>query len=195
MVGKCTSKKEKWKGGVLYSDGNIYCAPYNMDNVLIIKTNHIRAEGQQLLKSNASLTEFNKYINSYQFEQIYVTQKVFYDRLVSYRNNLIVETAKLALESFASRRESKDESDAESSKMRELTPANVPSIKERKDESKLNEFLFNSFLKQLFPRKIRNFAIFSIIVSNHSILFILLSFLNFLDSFPGICNPSVYCDR
>ena len=31
-------KRAKWKGGVLYSDGNIYCARYNMDNILIIKT-------------------------------------------------------------------------------------------------------------------------------------------------------------
>ena len=162
----------------------IYCAPGNNKKVLKIKTNHIRDEGNNLLESNASLIDSNRYLNSYRFEYIYVSHRAFYDRLVSYRNKLIVETAKLALESFASRRESKDESDAESSKMRELTPANVPSIKERKDKSKLKEFLFNSFLKQLFPRKTRNFATFSIIVSNHSILFILLSFLKFFDSFP-----------
>jgi len=67
---------------------------------LKIKTNHIRDEGKNLLKSNASLTEFNKYINTYQFDYIYVSHRTFYDRLVSYRNNLIVETAKLALESL-----------------------------------------------------------------------------------------------
>ena len=55
---------------------------------------------EQLIESNASLTEFNKYINSYQFEYIYVTHRDLYDRLVSYRNNLIVETAKIVLESF-----------------------------------------------------------------------------------------------
>ena len=88
----------KWSGGVLHSNGYIYCAPYRNNKVLKIKTNHIRDEGNNLLESGASLTEFNRYINSYQFEYIYVTHKALYDRLVSYRNNLLVETAKLALE-------------------------------------------------------------------------------------------------
>ena len=88
----------KWSGGVLHSNGYIYCAPYRNNKVLKIKTNHIRDEGNNLLEYGASLTEFNRYINSYQFEYIYVTHKALYDRLVSYRNNLIVETAKLALE-------------------------------------------------------------------------------------------------
>ena len=101
-------------------NGYIYCALYGNNKVLKIKTNHIRDEGNNLLESNASLVEFNKYINTYQFEYIYVTYKAFYDRLVFYRNNLIVETAKLALESFASSRASKDGLNAELSKMRKL---------------------------------------------------------------------------
>ena len=48
-----------------------------------MKTNHIRDEGNNLLESNASLAEFNKYINSYQFEYICTTHKALYDRLVS----------------------------------------------------------------------------------------------------------------
>ena len=90
---------DKWSGGVLHPNGHIYCAPYCHNNVLKIKTNHIRDEGNMLLlQSNSSLTEFNEYINSNQFEYIYVTHKAFYDRLVSYRNSLIVMNAKLALE-------------------------------------------------------------------------------------------------
>merc|ERR1712238_38757 len=79
---------------------------YDNDKVLKIKTNQIRDEGNYLLESNASLPKFNKYINTYQFDYMYVSHKTLYDRLVSYRNNLIVETAKLALESFTSSRES-----------------------------------------------------------------------------------------
>ena len=101
-------------------NGYIYCALYGNNKVLKIKTNNIRDEGNNLLESNASLVEFNKYINTYQFEYIYVTYKAFYDRLVFYRNNLIVETAKLALESFASSHESKGELDVELSKIRKL---------------------------------------------------------------------------
>ena len=88
----------KWSGGVLHSNGFIYCAPFLNNKVLKIKTNHIRDEGNNLLESNASLAEFNKYINTYQFEYIYITYKAIYDRIFSYRNNLIVEIAKLALE-------------------------------------------------------------------------------------------------
>jgi len=95
---------EKWNKGVLHSNGYIYYAPHSNNKVLKIKTNHIRDEGNTLLESNASLTEFNKYINTYQFEYMCVTHKTLYDRLVSYRNNLIVETVKLALESFVSRK-------------------------------------------------------------------------------------------
>ena len=85
-----------------------------------IKTNHIRDEGNNILDSNVSLTEFNEYIDSYQFEYIYITHKALYDRLVSYRNNLIVEAAKLALESYALSRESVDELFAVISKLRKL---------------------------------------------------------------------------
>ena len=92
------SGDDKWSGGVLHPNGHIYCAPYCNKNVLKIKTNHLRDEGNMLLRSNSSLTEFNEYINSNQFEYIYVTHKTFYDRLVSYRTSLIVENAKLALE-------------------------------------------------------------------------------------------------
>jgi len=99
----------KWSGGVLHSNGYIYCAPLSNNKVLKIKTNHIRDEGNNLLESNASLTELDKYINSYQFEYIYATHRTFYDRLVSYRNNLIVEIAKLSLDSLARSRESNDE--------------------------------------------------------------------------------------
>merc|ERR1711957_190558 len=120
-VGNRHNEDTKWSGGVLHSNGYIYCVPYENNKVLKIKTNHIRDEGNNLLESNASLTEFNKYINTYQFEYIYVTHRALYDRLVSYRNNLIVDTAKLALESFTSSRESKDELDAKLSKMRKLT--------------------------------------------------------------------------
>jgi len=117
-VGNRYDGDDKWRGGVLHSNGFIYCAPCNNNKVLKIKTTHIRDKGNSLLESNASLTEFNEYINSYQFEYIYVTHKDLYDRLVSYRNNLIVDTAKLALESFTSSRESKDKLDAELSKIR-----------------------------------------------------------------------------
>merc|ERR1712238_463070 len=120
-VGKRYDGINMWGGGVLHSNGYIYYAPCNNNKVLKIKTNHIRDKGNNLLESNASLTEFNKYINRYEFEYIYVTYKAFYDRLVSYRNNLIVETAKLALDSFKSSCESKDGLDAELSKMRKLT--------------------------------------------------------------------------
>ena len=112
-VGNRYDGEAKWSGGVLHSNGYIYCVPFNHNKVLKIKTNHIREEGNNLLESNASLTEFNNYINSYQFEYIYVTHKALYDRIVCYRNNLIVENAKLALESLSSSRESKDELDAE----------------------------------------------------------------------------------
>ena len=95
---------DKWSGGALHPNGYIYCAPYKNNKALKIKTNHIRDEDNILLDSNASLTEFNKYINSHQFEYIYVSHKALYDRLVSYRKNLIVETVKLALESFTSSR-------------------------------------------------------------------------------------------
>merc|ERR1712238_87972 len=87
-----------WSGGVLHSNGYIYCAPHCNNKVLKIKTNYIRDEGKRLLESNASLTEFNRYLNTYQFEYIYVSHKDLYDRIVSYRNNLIFESAKLALE-------------------------------------------------------------------------------------------------
>ena len=97
-VGNCYDGDYKWTGGALHSNGYIYCPPHRTDKVLKIKTNHIRDEGNNLLESNASLTDINKYINTNQFAYIYVTHKVFYDRLLSYRNNLIVETAKLALE-------------------------------------------------------------------------------------------------
>ena len=90
----------KWSGGALHSNGFIYCTPYDNNKVLKIKTNHIRDEGSNLLGSNASLTTFNKYINTYQFEYLYVMYKALYDRIVSYRNNLIVEAAKLVLKSF-----------------------------------------------------------------------------------------------
>merc|ERR1711957_472023 len=49
--------------------------------------NHIRDEGNNLLESNASLTEFNKYINTYQFEYIYVAHKVLYDRISDLDNS------------------------------------------------------------------------------------------------------------
>ena len=81
---------DKWSGGVLHSNGYIYCAPYCNNKVLKVKTNHIRDEGKNLLESKASLTEFNKYVNTYQFEYIYISHKDLYDRLVSYRNSLIV---------------------------------------------------------------------------------------------------------
>merc|ERR1712238_318662 len=97
-VGNSYVGRYKWSGGVLHSNGYIYCAPHQNNKVLKIKTNYIRDEGKRLLESNASLTVLNKYINTYQFEYIYVTHKALYDRIVSYRNNLIVETAKLALE-------------------------------------------------------------------------------------------------
>merc|ERR1711957_64916 len=97
-VGNSYDGYYKWSGGVLHSNGYIYCAPHQNNKVLKIKTNYIRDEGKRLLESNASLTELNTYINTYQFEYIYVTHKALYDRIVSYRNNLIVETAKLALE-------------------------------------------------------------------------------------------------
>jgi len=93
----------KWSGGVLHSNGYIYCAPCDNKKVFKIKTNHIRDECNKLLKSNASLTVLNKYINTYQFEYMYVTHKALYDRILSYRNNLIVETAKLALDEVESR--------------------------------------------------------------------------------------------
>merc|ERR1712238_114199 len=93
-VGNRYDGDDKWSGGALHSNGYIYCAPFNNNKVLTIKTNHIRDEGNNLLKSNASLTELDKYINSYQFEYIYATHRTFYDRLVSYRNNLIVDIAK-----------------------------------------------------------------------------------------------------
>ena len=88
----------QWSENALHSNGYIYCASYYHNKVLKIKTNHIRDDGNNLLKSNASLTEFNKYINTHQFEYIYVSHRAFYDRLVSYRNSLIVNIAKLALE-------------------------------------------------------------------------------------------------
>merc|ERR1712238_434988 len=120
-AGNCYDKNKKWNGGILHLNGYIYCAPFCNNKVLKIKTNHIRDEGNNLLESNASLPKFNKYINTNQFEKVYVLHKAFYDRLVSYRNNLIVETAKLALESFASSCASKDGLNAELSKMRKLT--------------------------------------------------------------------------
>ena len=49
----------KLGGGALHSNGYIYCAADNSNKVLKIKTNHIRDEGNNLLESNASLTEFN----------------------------------------------------------------------------------------------------------------------------------------
>ena len=119
-VGNWDDEDDKWSGGALHSNGYIYCAPHNDNNVLKIKTNQIRDEGNNLLDSNASLIEFNKYIDSYQFEYVYVTNKALYDSLVSYRNNLIVEAAKLALESSALSRESVDELFAVISKMRKL---------------------------------------------------------------------------
>ena len=118
-VGNRYDSVGKWSGGALHSNGFIYCAP--LMNHMKIKTNHILDEGNNLLESNASLPKFNKYINTNQFEKVYVLHKSFYDRLVSYRNNLIVETAKLALESFASSCQSNDGLDAELSKIRKLT--------------------------------------------------------------------------
>ena len=97
-VGSHYDGNYKWSGGALHSNGFIYCTPYDNNKVLKIKTNHIRDEGNNLLESDASLIEFNKYINSYQFEYVSVTHKALYDRLVSYRNNLIIDAAKLALE-------------------------------------------------------------------------------------------------
>ena len=94
---------EKWSGDTLQSIGYIYCAPHYNNQVLKIKTDHIRNEGNHSFYFNASLTEFNKYINTYQFDYIYFSHKAFYDRLLSYRN--IVETAKITLESFTSSRE------------------------------------------------------------------------------------------
>ena len=41
----------EWSGGVLHSNGYIYCAPFDNNKVLKIKTNHIRDEGNNLLKS------------------------------------------------------------------------------------------------------------------------------------------------
>ena len=84
--------------------------------------NHIRDEGNYLLESNVSLTGFNDYINTYQFQYIYVTQKSLYDRLVSHRKNIIGETAKLALESstVSVSRESVDNLFAVLSKIRKL---------------------------------------------------------------------------
>ena len=83
--------------------------------------NHIRDEGNYLLESNVSLTGFNDYISTYQFQYIYVTQKSLYDRLVSHRKNIIGETAKLALESSVFNRESKHAIDSELREMRKLT--------------------------------------------------------------------------
>ena len=97
-VGNRHNGDTKWSGGVLHPNGYIYCAPYANNKVLKIKTNYIRDEGNSLLKSDASLTEFNRYLNTYQFEYINVTHKALYDRLVSYRNKLIIDIAKLALE-------------------------------------------------------------------------------------------------
>ena len=70
----------KWSGGALHPNSYIYCAPFDNNKVLKIKTNHIRDEGNNLLESNASLTEFNKYINTNQFEYIYVTHQTLTDR-------------------------------------------------------------------------------------------------------------------
>ena len=75
----------------------MHCALNKINKILKIKMNHIRDEGNYLLESNVSLTGFNDYINTYQFQYIYVTQKSLYDRLVSHRKNIIGETAKLAL--------------------------------------------------------------------------------------------------
>ena len=100
VVGNRYNGSDKWNGGALHPNGYIYCAPYSNKKVLKIKTNHIRDEGIILLDSDASLTDLNKYINTYQFEYIYVSHRAFYDRLVSYRNYLIVDIAKLALESL-----------------------------------------------------------------------------------------------
>lgn len=77
------------------SPERLYC--YN--KILEVKTN-IRDEGNKILKSNASLTKFSKYINTNQIEYIYVTHKSFYDRRASYRKNIIVQTTKIALEYF-----------------------------------------------------------------------------------------------
>ena len=96
-VGNRYDGDNKWSGGVLHPNGYIYCSPLHDKRVLKIKTNHIREEGIKLLQSNASLTGFMKYINTYNFEYIYVTHKALYNRLVAYRNKLIVESAMLAL--------------------------------------------------------------------------------------------------
>jgi len=88
----------KWCGGVLHSNGYIYCAPCDNSKVLRIETNQIRGKGCKLIESNASLVEFNRYINTNEFENIYVTHRAFYDRIVSYRDKVIIETAKMALE-------------------------------------------------------------------------------------------------
>ena len=68
-------REHKWSGGVFHSNGHIYYAPYDNNKVLKIKTNHIRDEDNNLLEFNASLTEFKRYLNSYQFDYIYVTHK------------------------------------------------------------------------------------------------------------------------
>ena len=64
-VGNRYDGYNKWSGGALHSNGYIYCAPRNNNKVLKIKTNHSRDEGNNLLESDASLIEFNKYINTY----------------------------------------------------------------------------------------------------------------------------------
>ena len=80
----CHDGYNKWNRGILHSNGFIYCASCCNNKFLKIKANKIRDEGNNLLESNASLTVFNKYINTYQFECIHVTHKALYDRIVSY---------------------------------------------------------------------------------------------------------------
>ena len=76
-VGSHYDGNYKWSGGALHSNGFIYCTSYDNNKVLKIKTNHIRDEGNNLLESNASLSAFDKYINTYQFEYLYVTHKPY----------------------------------------------------------------------------------------------------------------------
>ena len=98
LIGNHYDGYGNWCGGVLHTNGCIYCAPCDNNKVLKIETNHIRVKACKLIESNASLAEFNKYINSNEFENIYVTHKAFYDHIVSYRDKVIIETAKMALE-------------------------------------------------------------------------------------------------
>ena len=94
MTGVASGVEASFTQTVIY----IYCAPFDNNKVLKLKTNHIRDEGNNLLESNASLAEINRYINTNQFEYIYVSYRALYDRLVTYKNKLIVENAKFALE-------------------------------------------------------------------------------------------------